>query len=232
MSTPNAVYMPKRTFLVDAENENFLIRGNEPLENDGSFAYAALNQKLQTILPEGFDLKNYKLITISLIDNNPASEGGDLAMEFAGYGFTQEQFDQMFPFPTSWPPFFRGLDVTKQYGAEVAGNKGSMVWFPVQGCTDENNCKLVEPPQFNFAGLVEFLKHLMTTENKAVVYYHCEHGHDRTSALTAAYMMKYMGRTLEQVLDDKPPEGAKAFKHAWETNYEELVKYYASEVKE
>jgi len=226
MTTPNAIYDPTRTFLVTASGENFLIRGNEPLNDDGSFAYDALNTTLQGILPAGFDLNNYKLITISLIDNNPASEGGDLAMEFNGYGFSQDQFDKMFPYPSTWPPYYQNVDVTAQHGTEVCGHKGSMVWYPVQGCTDEANCELVEPSQFNFIGLVEFLNTLLVTEFNTVVYYHCEHGHDRTSALTAGYMLKYMGRTLDEVLNDGPPEGAKAFKHAWEADYKPLVEYY------
>ncbi len=227
MTTPNASYMPKRTYLVAQVGSNYLVRGNEPLNDDGSFAYAAINTKLQEIIP-GFDLTKNKFIDISVIDNNPASEGGDLAMEFAAYGMAQGWFDTTFPFPTTWPAYFRGLDVTKQYGTTVNGNPGSIIWYPVQGCTDNVNCELVEPPQYNFNGAVELLNTLATTEKNAVIYYHCEHGHDRTSALTAAYMMKYMGKTLDEVLTQRPPDGAKAFKHAWEVDYEALTKWYAT----
>lgn len=228
-TTPLATYSPKRTYLVTGNtlNNTYLVRGNEPLNDDNTFAYDAINKKLKTLI-NGFDLTKFKLITISIIDNNPASERQDLESEFNAYGITSEEFDKKFPYPDSWPPVYRGIDVKVQYGTEVSGHKGSIIWYPVQGCSDMNNCELVEPSQFNFSGLVDYINSIMTTENNVVIYYHCEHGHDRTSALTAAYMLKYMGRTLDEVLNNRPPLGAKAFSHAWEAYYEQLVKYYYS----
>lgn len=225
MTAPNAIYMPKRTYVVTSVGNNYLVRGNEPLNNDSSFAYDAINTKLQELIGGNFDLKNYKFIDISVIDNNPASEAGDLGKEFSAYGL---DLTTMFPFPATWPPYFHGIDVTKQHGNSVNGHDGSLIWYPVQGCTDNVNCELVEPSQFNFNGTVDLLNTLLTTETKAVIYYHCEHGHDRTSALTAGYMMKYMGKDLNTVLTQGPPEGAKAFKHAWEMDYEALTKWYAT----
>jgi translation initiation factor IF-1 len=227
---PNAVYMPKRTFIVTKVNNNYLVRGNQPLNPDGSFAYDAIGKKLKSLVGGNFDLKNYKLIDVSLIDNNPVSEGGDLALEFAGYGMSQADFNTNFPFPAAWPPYFRGLAVTKQWQTSVNGNPGSIIWYPVQGCTDNGNCESVEPAQFNFNGTVDMLSNLLSTESNAVIYIHCEHGHDRTSALTAGYMMKYMKMSLEDVLTLGPPKGAKAFKHDWEVNYEALVKWYATQL--
>jgi hypothetical protein len=232
-NTPLASYMPKRTFLVKNIGTNYLVRGNEPLNDDCTFAYDAINTKLKTLI-SGFDLTKYKLITISLIDNLPASERPDLESEFVAYGMTRNEFDSTFPYSTNpmsattWPPYYRKVDVEKQYGTEVCNNKGSIIWYPVQGCSDMNNCALVEPSQYNFSGLVDYIHQMMTEEKETVIYYHCEHGHDRTSALTGGYMLKYMGKTLNDVLTQKPPMGAKAFKHAWEPYYEELVKYYSS----
>lgn len=228
-TTPLAIYAPKRTYLVTANTENntYLVRGNEPLNDDGTFAYEAINEKLKTLI-SGFDLTKLKLITISIIDNNPDSERHDLQSEFNAYGVTSEEFDKKFPYPDSWPPVYRGIAVKIQYGTEVNGHPGSIIWYPVQGCSDMNNCEIVEPYQFNFSGLVDYINSMMTTEKDIVIYYHCEHGHDRTSALTAAYMLKYIGRTLDEVLDNRPPLGAKAFSHAWEVYYEQLVKYYYS----
>ena len=231
-TAPLATYSPKRTYLVTANTSNntYLVRGNEPLNDDGTFAYNAINKKLKTLI-KGFDLTKNKLITISIIDNNPESERPDLQAEFLAYGISQSDFDNKFPFPESWPPVYRGIDVKKQYGTEVCGHPGSIIWYPVQGCSDMDNCKLVEPTQFDFYGLVDYINSIMTTQRDVVVYYHCEHGHDRTSALTAAYMLKYMGMTLEDVLNNRPPTGAKAFSHPWEAYYEQLVKYYYSTLK-
>jgi hypothetical protein len=227
MPTPNAVYSPKRTYVVAKMGGNILVRGNEPLNADGSFAYGAINSKLNELIP-GFDMHQYKLIDFSLIDNNPASEGGDLGMEFSAYG---QDLATLFPFPAAWPPYFNHYDVTKQYGTTVNGQSGSIIWYPVQGCTGNANCAAVEPTQFNFNGAVDLLHSLLTNERKSVIYYHCEHGHDRTSALTAGYMMKYMGKSLEEVLTQRPPDGAKAFKHPWASTYEALVKWYATTLK-
>lgn len=96
----------------------------------------------------------------------------------------------------------------------------------LDGCSDENNCSIVEPSQFNFSGLVDYIHFLMNTEKNTVMYYHCEHGHDRTSALSGAYMLKYINKKVEDVLTKRPPEGAKAFTHPWSPDYEQLVKYY------
>lgn len=224
--TPLATYDPKRTFLVDKFNYSYLIRGNEPLNPDGSFAYDALNEKLKDLIDKSFDLKKYSLITISIIDNNPEGERSDLTKEFNAYGITTEEFDKMFPFPESWPPVYKKIDVKVEYGKQVNGNPGSIIWYPVQGCPSLGVCLEVEEDQFNFCGLIDYLDSLLNSDNKLVIYYHCEHGHDRTSAVTGAYMLKYMKKSLEDVLTLGPPNGAKAFKHAWEINYEELVKYY------
>lgn len=226
---PNAIYDPTRTYLLDISFKNYLVRGNEPLNEDSSFSYDELNTKLQMLLinPD-FNLADYKLIDMSLIDNNPASEGSDLQLEFKAFGFSSVEFTNMLPFPAAWPPVYQKIDVTKQYGSKIQDHPGSIIWYPTQGCSDPDNCRLVEPTQFDFVGQVELLRKLILSEERAVIYFHCEHGHDRTSALAAAYMIKYMHKTLDEVLTQKPPAGAKAFDHPWEPNYEQLVRYYAS----
>jgi len=240
MSLP--VYNPDRTFLVDSNSANntFLIRGNQPLCADGvTFAYNELNAKLQTILPGTgdpspiFNLSNYTLIDISIIDDNPASERPVLEAEFACFGITSSEFDTNFPWPASWPPYLDpnlSNKLTNLYGTSVTvgtnSYSASVVWYPVQGCTS-GSCPDVEVRQFNFNGLVDYLRKLVTTGSFLVIYFHCEHGHDRTSAVTGGYQMKYMGISEQDVLTLPPPNGAKAFKHDWEANYKTLVEYYA-----
>jgi len=70
---PNATYDPTRTYLVDhfcldVHSTSYLIRGNEPLNSDGSFAYDDLRSTLKSLID--IDLTNLKLIDFSLIDNN------------------------------------------------------------------------------------------------------------------------------------------------------------------
>jgi hypothetical protein len=43
--------------------------------------------------------------------------------------------------------------------------------------------------------------------------------------------MKFKDRTLEQVLTEPSPGGAKDFKHAWEVTYKALVEWYATTLK-
>ncbi len=225
MSAP--VYLPDRTYLVDALATNYLVRGNQPLQSDETtFAYDAMNTKLKSLIGGDFDLTNYKLLDVSIIDNNPAGERPLLEAEFVAYGVSKTEFDKYFPWPGSWPPVAKSIDVKKQYGAAVAGHAGSVIWYPVQGCVSMDNCSAIEPPQFDFIGLIAFLRSLMETEKNTVIYFHCEHGHDRTSAVTGGYMIKYLEISLNDVLTEGPPGGAKAFSHAWESNYEMLVKYY------
>ncbi|WP_035060450.1 dual specificity protein phosphatase family protein [Andreprevotia chitinilytica] len=226
------VYLPDRTFVVTHVNGNYLVRGNEPLlADEKTFAYDALNTRLQALIGGTFNLTHYKLIDIPLIDDNPNSERALLEAEFKAYGITPTQFDATFPWPQSWPPALDPkLNLTTQYGTSVSGHPGAIIWYPVQGCTSMSNCALVEPTQFKFTQLVVLLHTLLHATTKTVIYYHCEHGHDRTSALTAAYMMKYMGKSLNDVLTEGPPNGAKAFKHHWEPTYKQLVEYYYATV--
>ncbi len=227
----NPVYDPTRTFVVDSAATNYLVRGNEPLLSDGkTFAYDELNTQLQNgsstgsggLPPTGiggtFDLTDYSLVDVSVIDDN--AEGPLLTAEFTAYG---QDFESLFPAP-NWPPVFHGIDVTKQYGTAVSGHPGSIVWYPVQGCTDLSNCEQVEPPQFNFIGMIDFLRGLLENSTKTVIYFHCEHGHDRTSAVAGSYEMKYKGKTLQQVRD----EGCTIMGHAWESAYLPLIEYYCA----
>jgi hypothetical protein len=227
MTTPKSTYDPTKTFLVEKRGTNVLVRGNMPLKSDSSFAYNELNTRLKELVGGNFDLKNNKLVDLSLIDNNPASERYELQSEFEAYGMSKEDFDKNFAFPDTWPPVYRKVDVTKQWETTVDGDKGSIIWYPCEGCSSDDNCKLVEPPQYDFNGLVEMVDDIMTTQENTVVYFHCMLGHDRTSALHAGYLMRYMGTTLESALNDAPPKGAKGFGDSWLKDYEELVKYYA-----
>jgi hypothetical protein len=222
MTTPNVTYDSTRTYLVENRKDSYLFRGNEPLKSDGTFAYDDMMSRFKKLAGE--DLTNHKLIDISLIDCT--AEFTDLNCEFVAFG---QDFNKLFPTP-NWPPYFNGFDVKKEYGSTVNKKSGSLIWYPVQGCTDNDNCNLVENPQFAFSELVDFLNELLN-RSKVCIYYHCEHGHDRTSALSAAYMMKYMKVSKNDALTLSPPKGAKSFSHPWEVNYKALAEWYAGTIK-
>jgi hypothetical protein len=71
----------------------------------------------------------------------------------------------------------------------------------------------------------------MNAKFKTLIYYHCINGHDRTSALTACYMMKYMGPvyTFNYVTTTPAPQGAVLQNNhgvKWNPPYLNLVQYY------
>lgn len=242
-------YDPTRTYLVDSygtSSLSYLVRGNEPLEIDETtftFAYNAMNTQLQSSPPHGigetFDLKDYHLLDVSVIDDTPGSEAKYLMAEFAAYGITD--FGTYYPpYPTpppnppqNWPPVAKGLDVTQQNGTEVLDGSGlkhpgSIVWYPVQGCTGPDNCAQVEPTDYKFIEFVDFLRNLLETQIQTVIYFHCLHGDDRTSATHASYLIKYHNTSLTDAMTLAPPNGAKIPTLNWESDYIQLVDYFAA----
>lgn len=239
-------YAPKRTFLVNSattgNGTNYLMRGNIPLKKDGAtFAYDEMNTRFKELISDGsFDLANYNLIDISVITNYPTTEPGEgfyLMAEFLAYGISNADYNKWFP-QSVWPPF-----MTKQcpqfavpQGSTINGNSGSIIWYPVQGCDPAGTCSTIEPQQYNPVGLVDMLNTLLNTANAngkpTLIYYHCINGHDRTSALTACYMMRWMGSTytFDYVTTTPAPKGAMLENNhgvQWNPPYINLVKYYS-----
>lgn len=213
----DTVYNPKRTFIVNQVGSNYLVRGNLPLDDDGNFTYDALAKALKA---QGkITLSKMTLIDVSLIDNQ--GEAPELSAEF-------KAFDENMP--TEWPPVYHGFDIFQQFGSLIQGHPGKLMWMPIQGCADNANCQLVEPAQYNFAGIVDELQKLVTTGTNTVIYYHCMNGHDRAGSLTACYQMKHMGRTRDQAMNQPPPDGAMAMKHDWKATYKPLIEWFAGTI--
>lgn len=216
----DTVYNPKRTFVVDQLNGNVLLRGNLPFDDDGNFAYKEINQCLGKLIGYDFDLTKHTLIDITLIDNQ--GELPELSAEFKAFGGG--------PVPTQWPPFINGVNIFKQHGSAICGHPGSLMWMPIQGCVDADNCQLIEPSQYNFSGIVDQLNTMLLSVKNTVIYYHCMNGHDRAGSLTACYQMRHMGRTRTQAMTCPPPEGAMAMKHDWKETYKPLIEWYAGTI--
>jgi hypothetical protein len=212
----DTVYNPKRTFVVNKVGSNYLVRGNLPLDDDGNFAYDDLAKRLKA---DKIALSKMTLIDVSLIDNQ--GEAPELTAEFKAFDETM---------PTVWPPVDKGFDIFQQFGSTVCGHPGKLMWMPIQGCADNDNCQLIEPPQYNFGGIVDQLHNLVTTGSNTVIYFHCMNGHDRAGSLTACYMMKHMDRTRDQAMNAAPPEGAMAMKHDWKVTYKPLIEWYAGTI--
>ena len=226
LPTPQETYSSKRTYLVDSNpsSDTYIFRGNQPLNQDGTFAYDDLSTTVKRLA--GIDLTQYKIVDLSIIDNTPGSNRGDLEDEFYAFGLSSSFFSVTIS-PQVWPPYANGFPVTELWGEWVDGWPGSIVWYPVQGCPTPSVCDQQENKYFGFDKEVDFLANFLKTHSNSVLYFHCLHGHDRTSALHAGYLMKYKKATLKQVLTQKPPLGAKGFKHKWEADYQTLVIWYA-----
>jgi len=216
-------YKHSRTYIVDQNTtkDNHLVRGNLPLEDDGSFAWTKLNAQLQTLLGTSFDLGDYTFIDVTLIDNS--DEGTSFDAELAVFGIDPGAPENKWC--TLWPPYYRynlpenqnkGFDIKKIHGTEISGDKshkGGLVWWPVQPCDGStSDCKNIAVNQFAFPDLIKYLNTLLNTEEKTIIYYHCMHGHDRTSAVTASYLTKYKESQLAAAFKNDEIQVAKDLK--------------------
>lgn len=220
-----AVYNSNRTFLLDQNQGSLLLRGNEPFNTRGEFDYRALYFKVEQLVPN-FDLEACNLITVSLLDNKANSEREDLKLEFEAFGIPAAQFDLDFP-ESIWPPYANGINLQTRYGTSVQGNPGSLIWYPVQGCTGAEGCSFTQDSLYGFSSLPDLLRTLLL-ESNTVIYFHCTTGNDRTGAVAASYLMKYKGATLQQVKDDFAPSGARIVYRDWQEEYENLIDWYSS----
>ena len=217
MGSPQETYDPNQTYLVDHVGGNWLIRGNMPLNDDGTFAYTALNEKLKTLLPEGFDLSMMTVIDVSLIDNQ--GELPSLECEFTSFGAGTP--------PTAWQPYpagilFNGYGDGSVQGDGVSG-MGSLLWMPIQGC-DEGQCEVQETTLYDFDGVVSYIRGILTSNvSNQLMYIHCMNGHDRAGSLTCGYQMKYLGISMA----DAMAEGEKIMGHSWHHPYKHLIEWYA-----
>lgn len=216
-------YDHKKTYVIDHDsvNNNYLVRGNEPLLETGYSAYNEINSELKIKIDSSFDLRNYTLIDISLI----SSQGLELNIlydEFLSYGYPLGDTLASLNLnpPLGWPPFMGwNLDSSKApwnpyylYGnkVQVGGNQynGQFIWWPVQACGDTlSDCKDVVGRQYGFTELIDYINTLMTTKKNIVIYFHCIHGHDRTSVVNSGYIMKYKGVSFDSATTHPAPIG-------------------------
>jgi len=225
MPTPEVTYDPNQTYLVDtvvgSSGTSYLIRGNLPILEDGTFAYNELNAKLQTLIPN-FNLSTHTVMDISLIDNQ--GELPSLECEFDSFGAGAP--------PTVWTPYANGGSAVlfAGYGdGSVTGDggassgMGSLMWTPVQGCEPSSSCGSIEPTDYDFDGVVNNLRTLMESDASLVIYYHCMNGHDRAGSLTCGYQMKYLNWSMEAAMT----AGVVIMGHGWHHPYKNLIEWYA-----
>lgn len=208
-------YDSKKTVVLehDTARDNFLVRGNEPLLDNGYSAYNQINEELKNQIDSNFDLKNYIFIDISLISsqpntNTPPNERFILFDEIVAFGYPLMDTLNSLNLnpPLGWPPYLGYNLNPKQapwnpnslYGnkIQVSGNlyNGQFVWWPIQACGDTlQDCLDIVENQYGFSELLDLIHSLMTENTKTVIYFHCIHGHDRTSVVNAGYIIRHKG---------------------------------------
>lgn len=193
---------PKRLALVDKSNGNLLVRGNLPLTANNStnpcfpsqahcFSSSEMDARLKEIEP-GFDIKNYDVIDITLIDNQGTKD--ELTAEANAVGIGLDDI----ACGTTWLPFDGCTwDPQKLYTSAKAGNTPwALVWWPVYAC-GSRPCNDADTEiglrKFHFNETSAYLKKLLTAPSdsgrKRLVYFHCVQGTDRTGALHINYIL-------------------------------------------
>lgn len=198
---------------------NILVRGSMPIHSAGGeadyekrkFTYDDLNKGIQSKIP-GFNLSDYQLIDISLIDDQHA--GLDTFIpEVKSFGLTVCDFNGGNENRACWPPK-PDCSPTWEWGKLWGSGKvetepepmpeGNFVWWPISACDgggslNNPSCnipvtELLTEERWNFSGLVDFLIGQMKEKAEAskpkILYIHCSWGKDRTGALSAGYLLK------------------------------------------
>lgn len=199
---PSQAYDATYTNIVDydATTGNLLFRGNLPIlpTCPHLYAYHEMNRRMQQLIanlppsdnaPQNFDLKNYNLLDINLLDNQ--GDYVDWSLVFAAFGANRAVFPQ-----SDWPPYensswspqaLLGNDTVLSASNVHAGN---MVWWPFEPDFNESS------GGFQFNELVTFANTQLTTQpaqgaNPMVIYVHCDSGVNRTGTFTVSYLLAY-----------------------------------------
>ena len=193
----NVHYLSQRTALVARVGNNFLVRGNLPIDPAGNFVYDSIIHFIETQAP-GILTSSHWLIDVSMIDNRPAGELPELQNELKGYGLANTAI------PDYWPPFSQGY-VSLLQGEQVNGHNGRFFWWPIEGYSPRyswnDRMSTFITGGYNFDGLVDKIDSLFrdTSQNR-IIYYHCTWGADRTGALTYGWLVKHGGYSRDSAL--------------------------------
>ncbi len=197
---------PARLALVDTHtNGNLLVRGNLPMiTNDASntclpildrtFAYAPIDEKMKTLIG-GFNLDDYEIIDVTLIDNQ--SDRNQFTAEMNTFGLAS------IPCGGEWPPYNNSCawDPEQIFQSTLSAGQHpwGLIWWPIYACgsTPCNDTDTqIGLENFKFNDLSGHLGTLLSDppseasgKSKRLVYFHCMQGADRTGALHAVYLL-------------------------------------------
>lgn len=185
---------PTRVATVDSVNGSVLVRGPFPITSDGSFAYSGILQRI------GASSSFSSIVCISLIDCT--GEHDMLKAEAEAFGLPDLWT------PPYWPPFTQpDYDSRKVHGDTVLAENGErypggLIWWPIEGlAAGQDPAQMMGWPGYNFSGLVNYVRELVSAPGSRIIYFHCSLGADRTGAVEGGYAMRYMGMDFSKALD-------------------------------
>jgi hypothetical protein len=193
---------PARVALVDENtlHGNLLVRGNFPLscDNPRSFAFAKLNTRLKQLKGSSFDLNEYEIIIVALINN--AGNLEDLKSEEAIFGLNPvSDIHCQNDHGDGTPSLYTCLDnyrAAPYLAKDPSWQPQKFYWWPLwicgaDGCTTLDTysaCKLQDLPK-HMNDLMNAAPPYTGGKTRRLIYFHCEHGCDRTGTVHAAYAM-------------------------------------------
>lgn len=186
---------PTRIAIVDRDNtrEVALVRGMNPATS-GSFAYEELGLAL---IRYGLDIASRTLIVINVIDN--VGERWAWSPEAEVFGVDPAVYPS-----SDWPPYVHRShwDPAQpigdgQWSVGSRTGPGEFYWWPFEGLPENTDPEVfLKSPGWDFTGAVEFVDSLYRQSRRAVIYFHCMLGADRTGALHTGYLMRARGMSL------------------------------------
>eukprot|EP00753_Platysulcus_tardus_P001272 PLAT11228.2.p2 GENE.PLAT11228.2~~PLAT11228.2.p2 ORF type:complete len:251 (+),score=116.18 PLAT11228.2:26-754(+) len=177
-------FNPERLRFVDKVGQNLLFRGNLPLNENLKFAWLDVVDTMQqraaaanVTMPSDFHLVDFSLLTpLSPINQQ------HIQAEHAWFDDHSELGEWI-----SAPVYG---DAVSPFLINSNLRAAMMDHYPHWQIDD-------------FPSKLDHVRSLVETQGDrpVIVYFHCEAGVDRTGEMYGAYMMKYHGQTLAQVLD-------------------------------
>jgi hypothetical protein len=216
--TCRTVYNQARTAVID-ENTGFgnlLVRGNFPLDCNSprAFPFDELSTRLKQIKGTSFNLNEYEIILVSLINN--AGNLDDLKAEETIFGLNPDtDIKCQSDYKDGTPGLYECLDAYRAlpYSALAPTQQPQkLYWWPLWIC-GADGCTTLDTYSYSKLQDLPLLMHdLINTappyaggKTKRLVYFNCEHGCDRTGTVHAAYMMfkdkETKTLTLQQAVD-------------------------------
>ncbi|MBP9840910.1 MAG: dual specificity protein phosphatase family protein [Simkaniaceae bacterium] len=178
------------------QTEHLLLRGNIPRNQQGQFCFPSLLGAIYSFISPPFDL-----MVISLLTFEREDEASLIKEMHAFYGTGALEMGKI----ESHPLF--GKWVWWQVRAHLSHDPPFSPSTPlamIQQGEEETDLSLLTEQSFDgrllsFPKLVDLVFDIMHTpsEKPHVIYFHCRHGRNRSSALAIAYLMR-CGLSLEE----------------------------------